>query len=69
MQNVQTVEARIKWHGDPRYNGVNGFEDVTLGFGEWDGEFDDDGIFFWLQPEEAVVGYDSGEWIIVEVYK
>jgi hypothetical protein len=69
MQDVKTVEAQVKWHGDPRYNGINGFEDVTFGIGEWDGEFEDDGIFYWLQENEVVVGYDSGEWVITELYK
>ena len=68
MSDVKTFEVRIKWHGDPRYNGENGFEDVTLGIGEWDGEFEDDGIFFWLDEEDVKVGFDSGEWVIVEVF-
>lgn len=55
------VYASIKWHAD------NVTEDVWFGIGEHTGE-DDDTVFYWLDSkDEAVVGFDNGEWAITQV--
>lgn len=41
--------------------------EVTVGIGEWDGQSDDDHIFYWLRPEEYVVGFTNGEWAILQI--
>lgn len=41
--------------------------EVIVAIGEWDGVTDDDHIFYWLQPEEYVVGFTNDDWTILQI--
>lgn len=60
---METRKVLVKWieTGD--------IVEYTVGIGTWDGETDDDNIFFWLQPEEYTVGFSNGEWMIMQIEK
>ena len=43
---------------------------VWIGIGEWDGESNDDRIFYWMEQAEYEVGYRNADgWTIMQVQK
>jgi hypothetical protein len=44
--------------------------EVVIGIGEWDGEANDDGVFFWMPESEYHVGYRNADgWTIMQIEK
>ncbi len=58
---METRSTLIKWIE------TGNIVEYVIGIGEWDGETDDDGIFFWMPLSDYQVGYSNGEWMILQV--
>jgi hypothetical protein len=44
--------------------------EVVIGIGKWDGEANDDGVFFWMPESEYHVGYRNADgWTIMQIEK
>lgn len=44
--------------------------EVLVGIGQWDGESNDEHIFYWMEQAEYEVGYKNGDgWTIIQIEK
>ena len=72
MQDIQTIDAVVRWHGETQE------ENVTFGvLPDWyDHDVHDETtlggldawVYYWLTPAEAKTfgaGFDNGDWVVV----
>lgn len=72
MQDIQTIDAVITWHGETQKENVtfgvlpDWFDQDVHDFTELGGL--DAFVFYWLDPSEAKnfgAGFDNGDWVVV----